>query len=607
MKKAEKEKAAYSIGSNLGYMLNLSWRHQKSVPVLCVCIALCQLGTQLAGLYAAPEILSQVEAHGALGMLLGTIAGFAAILLLCGALYRYLEENTVYGRVNLRSEIIMDINDKSAMTSYPNTRDETCREMLHNAQKHCDGNNEGTEAIWGTLTKLLLDILGFVCFLTVLRNVSPVLLLATILTTAAGFAVTYRLNKWDFTHNKEEGAMYSKMHYLHQQATSREFAKDMRIFHLAAWVRQLQGQLSDLYDGFLKRRERNYLWVTVVNVTLTFLRNGMAYGYLISQCLAGKLSAPEFLLYFSAFTGFTQWVTGILEECSTLQKQSLEISQVRQYLNLPEQFRFEDGKPVPAAKAYTLELRNVTFRYPKTEKPILKNLNLVLQPGENIAVVGLNGAGKTTLVKLLCGFYDPDEGQVLLNGQDIRELNRREYYKLFSTVFQDFSDLDITVAETVAQAISGIDMKKVADCIEKAGLSEMVAKLPNGLDTHLGKQVYYDGVELSGGQHQRLMLARALYKDGAVLLLDEPTAALDPIAESEIYRRYWEMTRGKSSVFISHRLASTRFCDRILFLKDGGIAEEGTHEELMQLGGEYAKLFDVQAKYYREEEEKHVG
>ena len=214
--------------------------------------------------------------------------------------------------------------------------------------------------------------------------------------------------------------------------------------------------------------------------------------------------------------------------------------------------------------------------------------------------IGRNGAGKTTLVSLLCGFYDPTKGRVLLNGTDIREFNRREYYRLFSSVFQDCSELDITVAQWVAQAVDGINMEKVKDCIEKAGLTEQVEVLPQKYDTHLGKQAYLDGVQLSGGQMQRLMLARALYKDGAVLTLDEPTAALDPLAENDIYQKYNEMSAGKTSVFISHRLASTRFCDRILLLEDGRIAEEGTHQELMALGGRYAELFQVQARYYRE-------
>ena len=188
----------------------------------------------------------------------------------------------------------------------------------------------------------------------------------------------------------------------------------------------------------------------------------------------------------------------------------------------------------------------------------------------------------------------------MLNGKDIREFNRREYYGLFSAVFQEFSILDVTVAENIAQTKENIDYEMVTDCIEKAGLTQMITDLPQGLDTHVGREVFLDGVLFSGGQTQRLMLARALYKDGPILMLDEPTAALDPIAENDIYRKYNDMTAGKTSMFISHRLASTRFCDRIIFVADGHITEEGTHESLLALGGEYAKLFEVQSRYYQE-------
>ena len=241
----------------------------------------------------------------------------------------------------------------------------------------------------------------------------------------------------------------------------------------------------------------------------------------------------------------------------------------------------------------------MTFRYPGSEREIFSHLNLTLHPGEKLAVVGVNGAGKTTLVKLLCGFYDPDEGEVLLNGVNIREYNRRDYYRLFTTVFQDFSLLAGEIEENVASFDQQIDRDRVEACIEKAGLLPKIKGLPKGCHTHLEKEVYDDAIELSGGELQRLMMARLLYKDSPVIILDEPTAALDAIAESDIYQKYQELARGKSSVFISHRLASTRFCDRIILLENGRIAEEGTHEELLLRGKGYARLFEMQSKYYK--------
>lgn len=230
----------------------------------------------------------------------------------------------------------------------------------------------------------------------------------------------------------------------------------------------------------------------------------------------------------------------------------------------------------------------------------MKDLALTIRAGEKVAIVGLNGAGKTTLIKLISGLLDPSDGQVLLNGVDIREFNRGDYYSVFSTVSQNFSVLDTTIAENVSQTVKPFDRAKVEKCLDLAGLSQRIGQLSAGIDTKLGKKLWDDGLELSGGEIQRLMLARALYRNAPILVLDEPTAALDPLAENDIYLKYNEMTENKTSIFVSHRLASTRFCDRILFIGNGGIQEEGSHEDLLALGGAYSDLFQVQSRYYRD-------
>lgn len=594
------EKPTYSTWQSVRFMVRMAWRNQKSVLWLCIVSAALDLGINLAQLYLAPVVLGKVEQLAPLSELLGAIAGFCLILILLNGLRGYLNENTLYGRIDVRTAIIKDLNDKACTTSYPNTRDPNVLKLQEKAADACSGNQEPAEHVWTTLTALLLNVAGFAAYLTLLADLSLPLIGLIVATTAVGFFTGNRIHEWGYRHREEEADYQRKLYYIRRKTESIAIAKDIRIFGLTPWLKDIYQSTQRLYEAFINRRERIYVWTCVIDAVLGFARNGAAYLYLIGLCLQGRLSASEFLLYFSAFTGFSAWVTGILEQASTLHKESLGLSLVQEYLNLPEPFRMEGGLPLPQSGPYELRLDHVTFRYPGSGQEILHDFSLTIRPGEKLAVVGLNGAGKTTLVKLLCGFYDPDQGRVLLNGTDIRSFNRREYYAMFSAVFQECSEMDITVAQTVAQAVSDIDLKKVEACLEKAGLAGQMRAFPQGLDTHLGKKVYLDGVQLSGGQSQRLMLARALYKDGPFLILDEPTAALDPIAERDIYQKYNEMTAGKSSVFISHRLASTRFCDRILFIQDGVIAEEGTHEALLQKGGAYAKLFDVQARYYQE-------
>lgn len=600
-----KQKPKYSVWQCVCFMVKTAWGSVRSVLWFGILFAVLSVGINLAQLFIAPIVLQKVETLAPLGELLATIGIFAGLLLVLNALMGYLDENIMYGRIDVRSEIIHMINHKAFTTSYPNTKDPAVLRLQKEALNNCDSNDAPSEHIWRTLTGLLINLFGFVVYLLLLTDVNLVLMGVVILTTVVGFFISRHINEWSYRHREERARYDKEMGYFVSKTESVKLAKDIRIFGLAPWLNAVYASSRRAFEAFIDRRERVYAWNCVVDVVLQIARNGIAYGYLIHRALTEGMAASEFLLYFTAFTGFSNWVTGLLSEFATLHKECLGLSVIQEYIHLPEQFRFEGGVAIPNADAYELKLENVTFRYPGTDKVIIRNMSLTLHPGEKIALVGLNGAGKTTFVKLLCGFYDPDEGRVLLNGIDIREFNRQEYYDLFSAVFQEMSMLDLTVAEHVAQTAVNIDMDKVSDCLEKAGLTAKVESLPQGLQTHVGKIAFLEGVEFSGGEMQRLMLARALYKDGPVLVLDEPTAALDPIAENDIYRKYNEMTKGKTSLFISHRLASTRFCDRILFLQDGMIAEEGTHEELLALGGEYAKLFHVQARYYQEGGEYH--
>ena len=600
-----KQKPKYSIWQCVCFMVKTAWGSVRSVLWFSILFAILSVGINLAQLFIAPMVLQKVEDLAPLGELLATIGIFAGLLLVLNALMGYLDENMMYGRIDVRSEIIHMINHKAFTTSYPNTKDPAVLRLQNEALNNCDSNDEPAEHVWRTLTGLMINLFGFVVYLLLLTDVNLLLMGVVILTTVVGFFISRHINEWGYRHREERARYDKEMGYFVTKTESVKLAKDIRIFGLAPWLNAVYASSRRAFETFIDRRERVYAWNCVVDVVLQIARNGIAYGYLIHRALTEGMAASEFLLYFTAFTGFSNWVTGLLSEFSTLHKECLGLSVIQEYIHLPEQFRFEGGVAIPNADAYELKLENVTFRYPGTDKEIIRNMSLTLHPGEQIALVGLNGAGKTTFVKLLCGFYDPDEGRVLLNGIDIREFNRQEYYDLFSAVFQEMSMLDLTVAEHVAQTAVNIDMDKVADCLEKAGLTAKVESLPQGLQTHVGKIAFLEGVEFSGGEMQRLMLARALYKDGPVLVLDEPTAALDPIAENDIYRKYNEMTKGKTSLFISHRLASTRFCDRILFLRDGVIAEEGTHEQLLAMGGEYAKLFHVQARYYQEGGEYH--
>lgn len=596
----DKTKPKYNAAQNVGWMIKIAWKVRRRVLFLCVAMAALEVANNLAQLYVAPEILSRVERHAPMGELLGTIGLFTLALFLTMGLKEYFKKIALFPRVDVRSNIVGMIGRKCNMTSFPNTLEAKFIKLREKAHQSTQSNNEATELVWETLTELMQNVGGFLAYLTILSRLNGALLGVIVVTCVAGFLLSRHSDNWEFRHRDEEESCYAKKSYIRRKAESVELAKDIRIFGLQGWLNELMDRVQNVYLDFLLRSEKVRLLSDVAEALLTMARNGIAYAYLLHMALRDSLSVPEFILYFTAVSTFTTWVMGILQAAQKLHEESLDISQVREFLDYPEPFRFEGGVAIPKADAYELKLEHVSFRYPGAEEDTIHDLDLTVRPGEKLAIVGLNGAGKTTLVKLLCGLFDPTEGRVLLNGVNVRDFNRREYYGLFSAVFQEFSILDVTVAENIAQTNENIDTQKLWDCIEKAGLTQTIQKLPKGLDTHVGREVYLDGVLFSGGQTQRLMLARALYKDGAILLLDEPTAALDPLAENDIYQKYKDMTAGKTSLFISHRLASTRFCDRIIFVADGHITEEGTHDQLLARGGAYARLFEVQSRYYQE-------
>lgn len=595
-------KPKYNLWQNTGFMLRTSRKYAKSVFPLCIVLALLSAGKSVAELLIAPAILNKIELSASLGSVVFTIAAFALVLMLLSGLRSYVDTNALFGRIAVRSQgIYLSISRKYAKTSYPNLLNTDFLALGEKASAACAGNSESSEAIWTTLTDLMTSCIGFVVYLALLTNLNLWLAALVAATTAVSYFASKRINEWGYLHRSEELELTKRIEYANKTATSREFAKDIRMFGLRGWLEDLWGSTMRLYSAFCAKRERKYIWANIIDIVLTFLRNGIAYAFLIGITVKNGLPASQFLLYFAALSGFAQWVVEILDKLSVMHKQSLDISTIREFLDWDEPFDLNGGERIAFEpnKQYEIRLDDVSFRYPKADKDTLSHINLTVHPGEKLAIVGLNGAGKTTLVKLVCGFLDPTEGRILLNGEDIRKFNRNDYYALFSAVFQEFSVLDVTVKENVAQCVDGIDETRVWQCIDKAGLTEKIKSLPKGIETHLGRRVFKDGVEFSGGQTQRLMLARALYKNAPILVLDEPTAALDPIAENDIYQKYNDMTHGRTSFFISHRLASTRFCDRIIFVDGGKIAEEGTHDELLKNGGGYAYLFEVQSKYYR--------
>ena len=391
------------------------------------------------------------------------------------------------------------------------------------------------------------------------------------------------------------------MWYMQSALLRPDGAKDVRMYGMGGWLWAAMNRFMRESMAVSRRINWRNTRASLVDSLLILLRDGAAYAYLIYLLLADKITIGNFVLVFAAISGFAGWISGLILQTSDLLKASSEMNDIRGYYAIASNFNMGKGAPLPQGKAPGIRLSGLGYTYPNADSATLEGVDVDIKPGERIAIVGANGAGKTTIIKLICGLYKPKAGRIEIDGVDSAAFNRDEYFTLFSAVFQDIHILAETVAQNVSQLpTENTDMDRVNQCLKRAGLYDKIQSLPQKELTMMAKAIHEDAAELSGGEMQKLALARALYKDALVMVLDEPTAALDPIAESQVYAQYADLTAGKTSIYISHRLASTRFCCRILFIDNHRIAEQGSHDELMALGGKYAEMFNIQAHYYRE-------
>ena len=348
---------------------------------------------------------------------------------------------------------------------------------------------------------------------------------------------------------------------------------------------------------FLDDKIQNNIKYDSINLSIIALATGLIYLFASMKVLSGAFGIGSLVRFAGLIIQFVDCFVRVVSSGTELIMNNNYMRDIFAYLDMPGML--EKGSRSPAGRSIeSLEFENVTFRYPDTEVDVLHNVSFRLTPGKNTALVGMNGSGKTTLIKLLCRLYDPTEGRILLNGIDIREYRYDEYLQLFSVVFQDFRLFSFPVGQNVASAPE-YDEGLVREALEEAGFGDRLKTMEKGLDTVLYKDFDESGVEISGGEAQKVALARALYKAAPLMILDEPTAALDPLAEAEVYRKFQEITRNKTAVYISHRLSSCRFCDEILVMDQGRLVQQGSHEELvLQQDQRYYQLWQAQAQYY---------
>ena len=602
-KKEPKRKPKYGLFSSVAYIYRILWQTERglaftglfTVPVTVVLSAL--------SLYTPSAVLRALSSQKGFSYVAQVILGLL-LAKLCFDLANTVIWQKISGAEHLvLMQLIYMYNYYQRMRDDYLSYDVQMMKLDERGDAAIRDNHTAGVHFPMDFANLAGTILNFILFGSVISLLNPVIVLLLL----AGSAINYAVGAWERRKNWETQDIRNKLDKKIKYTTlgiSNNFcwAKDIRLYHMQDGLHERFMRLHGMAKSEKWKCERRSVLAAIVGFLIVLARDGAAYGFLIGKVAAGELTAASFVLYFSAITSMSGLMGRILWTINRVLDGALEVSDFREGLETDGKLNHGKGIPVPK-KAFSIEFRHVSFRYPKGEKKVLDDVSFTIKAGEKVALVGVNGAGKTTLTRLMCGLLLPDEGEILLDGHTLYEYNRDEMYTLFGLIPQSYSILPCSIAKNIACVGEDeeIDSKRLWKSIEQAGLAEKIAALPLGVNTPLGRELSNDGIELSGGETQKLLLARLLYKNQLFLILDEPTAALDPIAEDQVYHQYGEITKETTSVFISHRLASTRFCDRIFLLDGANFAEVGTHEELMAAGGKYRELFDVQSKYYKKE------
>ena len=589
-----------SIWQNIVYAYRLLF---KSSPIAILAVpAMVALSVLLPVIQnVLPALIVAMIEQGSIRRFLLALAGAGVLFAGAKWLQNSLQQKNLVYAQKCRMEAITRFYRKYATTSYQNVEPHSKQVDFQNAFSALNGDNWGIGQFFRKTPLFVYNLIGLVLYAGFLTAIDVKILLILIAMTVSCLVFERVSYRYQQRSRPEEGACKQDTFLLRNYCCGIENAKDIRLYGIENWFPK---RMKQVYDRRIRINAN--IWgrmklMDISNAVFLVARDIVAYGLLIRQVLAGQLSVAEFTFFIGIISGFTAWLTEMVTNFSYLRKAAIQQGYLRAYMEMDDCLMQGSGEELaPLSCPPSIEFRDVTFTYPETDRPVLEHLNLTIRPGQKIALVGANGAGKTTLVKLLTGLYRPDSGEILLGGRNIESYSQEEYFDLIGTVFQEPFLMAFSIEENIACCDEQqADHQRVCRCLQRAGLWERIERLPKGVKTPYSKELYEDGESFSGGEAQRLMLARALYKDAPVMVLDEPTAALDPLAEAQMYAQYNDLTADKTSIFISHRLSSTQFCDRVLYLEGGKIVEDGTHQQLMALGGSYAKMFAYQAYYYQ--------
>lgn len=535
------------------------------------------------------------------------------ILLTAGLVFAVLSfgdvtaSNRIWFRfIQIRMKMILERIDKALRMNYQLLEKPEVLDIHQRASSATGGNSNGVEGMMN-----LMNTLGRNLFTVIVTSIAVVvldwrLIFALVVICVLQYLCFIKIIKLDkINYWNKLAPVNREADYMERVSQDFDYAKDIRLFDMKEFLMHKQRAVFAKQEKLHDYHFEVWFWHAIIVRVLYVIGKALIYAALFVAVLKNGMSIGSFTMFLALAISFSENLLSFLQRFGDYRRVSMEVDDFRSFMDVCEDKA--ETIAIPQSDKYEIEFHDVSYRYTEATKDAVSHLNITIHPGEKLAVVGLNGAGKTTFIKLLCRLYDPTEGYITLNGVDIRKYSREDYYRLFSPVFQNVEVFAFPIAENVSMRVpEKTDEKIVVASIKEAGLEDKIYSLPDDIKTYLLKIVDENGVDFSGGEKQKLALARALYKNAPIVVLDEPTSALDAIAEQNLYESFDRMIGEKSAVYISHRLASTRFCDKVAMFEGGTVIEFGSHDELMKKDGAYAHMFNVQAQYYQENDGKGV-
>ena len=581
---------------NFKYMLSnwLKW-DKKSLKFFFLWVPALVL-QPLVTAYIPKAMIDAIDNGVTVGDMTVIVALLSLLLTLTIWLDPFMKELVRGGARIVRMRYAVAAFRKTLTTDYVNIGSFEGREKQKRAEAFYNARFSSGADFVEQCAHFLVCVIGVIASSVLLYKVNYFMILLILLTCVCEFFLLKILKTKQSETTDNYSKLSGKFEYFYKLSKNAEASKDIKLYGFSDYLVKTAADFIYQIEHINAKYTKQSAAISGVRALLNLVRELVAYAYLTYLVLKNRLSVSDFIFCFGIITGFSNWIMNLVFSFMEISRCCTDCALYREFV----EESVSEGKPaVDFGEVRSIEFSNVFFTYPASDTETIRNMSFKVNKGENIAIVGGNGAGKTTAIKLLCGLYYPSEGDILINGRSSREFSSDSYFDLFSAVFQDYCFMPMTIAENIT-AEQSYDKERLFAAFDKAGITDKINSLSEKENTLMVKDVYKNAADFSGGEKQKLLLAKAVYKNAPVLILDEPTAALDPISENELYLKYNELTEDKISFFISHRLSSTRFCDRILFIKDGAVAESGTHEELMAKKGAYYRMYQTQSMYYRE-------